>query len=134
MLLLRALRWRRAASLAVLVVAAVAVGSAALGPLYVRSAEESFLLGRVAAAVDVPLSTDVELESSTVTQPPSYTPDGRRRVVDIGRLNDEITQRMSALTALDRWYAPTCPPWRWGIRSPPGRRVSPGRRCCGRRA
>ena len=107
MLLLRALRWRRAASLAVLVVAAVAVGGAALGPLYVRSAEESFLLGRVAAATDVPLSTDVELESSTVTQPPSYAPDGKRRAPDIGRLNDEITQRMSALTALDRWYTTT---------------------------
>jgi putative ABC transport system permease protein len=105
-LLLRALRWRTAASLAVLVVAAVAVGGAALGPLYVRSAEESFLLDRVAGAADVPFSTDLELRATTVTQPPSYTPDGKLRPIDIGRLNDEITQRLSSLTALDPWYGP----------------------------
>jgi len=106
-LLLRALRWRLAGSLAVLVVAAVAVGGAALGPLYVRAAEESFLLDKVAGAVDVPFSTDVELQATTVTQPPSYTPDGRLRKVDSGRLNDEITQQLTALTALEPWYGAT---------------------------
>ena len=106
-LLLRALRWRATASLAVLVVAAVAIGGAALGPLYVRAAEESFLLDRVAGAADVPFSTDVELQATTVTQPPTYTPEGRLRKVDTGRLNDEITQQLSAMTALDPWYGST---------------------------
>jgi hypothetical protein len=49
-LLVRAPWWRRGASLAVLVVAVVASLAATLGPLYTRSAEQSYVLQHVADA------------------------------------------------------------------------------------
>jgi putative ABC transport system permease protein len=49
-LALRALRWRAAASIAVLVVAVLASAGAALGPLYSRSAQDSLVRDRLATA------------------------------------------------------------------------------------
>jgi putative ABC transport system permease protein len=49
-LALHALRWRLSASIAVLLIAAVASAGAALGPMYSRSAQDSLIRDRVAAA------------------------------------------------------------------------------------
>jgi hypothetical protein len=97
-LLVRALRWRRGASLAVLAVAVVAAMAATLGPLYARSAEESFLLERVASAP--PISTDVEVRATTIGQP--GTP-GQPRP-DVVRLADSVTQAVAGRPGLDRWF------------------------------
>jgi putative ABC transport system permease protein len=49
-LLLRGLRWRLGSTLVMLVVAVAAVASAALGPLYLRSADGSVIAGTLSAA------------------------------------------------------------------------------------
>ena len=70
-LALRGLRWRAGSSLAVLVVAVVAMAGAALGPLYARSAAESLVRDGLTLAPQA--TTGVQSRGSIAGQT-QYTP------------------------------------------------------------
>jgi hypothetical protein len=90
---LRGLRWRAGSSLAVLVVAIVAMGGAALGPLYARSASESLV--RDGLATEPPVTTAVQSRGNVAGQT-TYTPNQVADAV-VKRANDP---------RLDLFYGP----------------------------
>ena len=92
-LALRGLRWRAGQSVAVLVVAIVAMGGAALGPLYAGSAEDSLVRDDLATAP--PVSTAVLTRGSIAGQT-EYSPTALRDAVE----------KRAADPALDPWYGP----------------------------
>ncbi len=92
---LRGLRWRAGSSLAVLVVAVIAMAGAALGPLYARSASESLV--RDGLATSPPVTTAVQSRGNIAGQT-DFKPD---------QLADAVLQRARD-PRLDPWYgAPT---------------------------
>lgn len=92
---LRGLRWRAGSSLAVLVVAVIAMGGAALGPLYARSASESLVRDGLATAP--PVTTAVQSRGNIAGQT-DFKPD---------QLADAVLARARD-PQLDPWYgAPT---------------------------
>ncbi len=92
-LTLRGLRWRAGSSLAVLVVAVVAAGAAALGPLYASSAEESLV--RDSLAMAEPVTTGVQFRGGVAGQT-QFTPQ---------QVSDAVAARAADPT-LDPWYGP----------------------------
>ncbi len=94
-LALRGLRWRSGPSIAVLVVAMIAMAGAALGPLYARSAEESLV--RDGLAQSAPVTTGIQTRGNIAGQT-EYKPAELAAAVE-KRADDP---------ALDLWYsAPT---------------------------
>ena len=92
-LALRGLRWRTGPSIAVLVVAIVAMAGAALGPLYAASAADSLV--RDSLAMAQPVSTGVQTRGNIAGQT-QFTP---------AQLRDAVAAR-AADPALDPWYRP----------------------------
>jgi hypothetical protein len=98
--LLRGLRWRPGASLAVLAVALVASTAAAVGPLYARSSEESLVAERLAKAPIV--NTAVEVRATSIGQRPRL--DEQR--VDGDQLEKIVTRELASTPALDPSFGP----------------------------
>ena len=92
-LALRGLRWRTGSSLAVLVVAVVAMAGAALGPLYARSAAESLVRAGLTQAADT--VTGVQTQGNVAGQT-QFSP---------GEVARAVEQRAGD-PALDPWYLP----------------------------
>ena len=108
-LLWRAVRWRRATSLAVLAAAVVATAAGTLGPLYARSAEESLLRQRVtqAPAVQVGLTVQAQLGgpgrlTGDLSSDPTTGQVEPPTVADAAR-SVALDRR------LDRWFGPPSP-------------------------
>ncbi len=91
-LAIRALRWRAAVSLAVLLVAVLASGAATLGPLYSRSAQDSLVLDRVAG-------------TSTFTRSVAVTAELGAQPARAGQTLS-AAQRAAADPRLDRFFGP----------------------------
>ncbi|WP_088288781.1 FtsX-like permease family protein [Kineosporia sp. A_224] len=105
-LLWRAVRWRRATSLAVLAASVVATAAGTLGPLYARSAEESLLRQRVAQAPAVQVGLTVEAQlggpgrlTGDMSSDPTTGQVGPPVVADAARA-------VAADHRLDRWFGP----------------------------
>ena len=92
-LTLRGLRWRAIPSLAVLVVALIAMAGAALGPLYAHTAEESLVRDGLTQAP--PVTTGVQSRGNIAGQT-QFTP---------AQLLQAVQER-AADPSLDAWYLP----------------------------
>ncbi|MFN8147850.1 MAG: FtsX-like permease family protein [Candidatus Nanopelagicales bacterium] len=92
-LALRGLRWRSGPSIAILLVALVAMAGAALGPLYAASAEDSLVRDSLATAPDVATSV---VSRGNVAGQTQFTP---------AQIRDAVAAR-SADPALDPWFRP----------------------------
>ncbi|MBK9739255.1 MAG: hypothetical protein IPO93_07040 [Actinobacteria bacterium] len=92
-LIMRGLRWRLVSSVAVALVAVVAMVGAVLGPLYASSAADSVVREGLAEAA--PVSTGVLMRAQRAGQT-QFTP---------GDLLDAVAER-AADPSLDPWYAP----------------------------
>lgn len=89
-MLLRGIRWRLGASLLTVLTAAIAVGAAILGPLYLRAGDDSLVRSAVAAAPN---------QASGMTLAPSSG--ARVSLVQVADERGSLTRRFD----LGRWYS-----------------------------
>ncbi len=101
-LLWRALRWRRATSLAVLAASVAATAAGTLGPLYARSAEDSLLRQRVRQAPPVQVGLTVQAQ---LGGPGRYAGDPDAGQVAPPVVADAV-RSVAVDPRLDRWFGP----------------------------